>query len=223
MVHLYCPDHSLPKTEAEWLSARKSGIGASEASAIIGCSPYMSNIDLWKIKTGRKDPPDISQNDVVKYGHEAEGPLRELFAINNPQYHVSYGGAFDMVWHPKYPFLFATLDGRLEEVETGQFGVLEIKTANILQRAQKAKWYERIPQNYYVQVLHQLLVTGWEFAVLSAQLKQTFVDDARSEIRQYRIDRSDVQQDLEYLLQEELKFWQYVQDDQEPPMILPYF
>lgn len=35
-------------TEAEWLKARLNGIGASEASAIVGCNPYMSNTDLGK-------------------------------------------------------------------------------------------------------------------------------------------------------------------------------
>lgn len=77
----------------EWLQARLKGIGASEASAIIGCNPYMSNVDLWRLKTGRKQAQDISSNAHVQYGHDAEGPLRELFALDYPQYVVSYGGA----------------------------------------------------------------------------------------------------------------------------------
>jgi len=106
-------------TEAEWLKARLDGIGASEASAIVGQNPYMSNVDLWMIKTGRKKAPDISSNAHVEYGHAAEGPIRELFALDYPEYEVTYGGAFDMVRNEKYPWLFATLDGRLIERETG--------------------------------------------------------------------------------------------------------
>lgn len=115
--------------EADWLKARLNGIGGSEASAVVGCNPYMSNTDLWHLKTGRKQAPDISSNAHVAYGHAAEGPLRDLFALDYPQYEVSYGGAFDMVHNSDHPWLFATLDGRLVERETGRRGILEIKTS----------------------------------------------------------------------------------------------
>lgn len=206
----------------EWLKARLQGIGASEASAIIGCNPYMSNVDLWRLKTGRKQAQDISSNAHVQYGHDAEGPLRELFALDYPQFEVSYGGAYDMVHHPKHPFIFATLDGRLKEKATGRLGVYEGKTTEILRSMQKEKWKDRIPDNYYVQVIHQLIATGWDFAVLNAQMKRVFDGDVRTETRRYFIERAEVQNDIDYLLAEEIKFWtEYVQKDREPPLILP--
>ena len=206
----------------EWLQARLKGIGASEASAIIGCNPYMSNVDLWRLKTGRKQAQDISSNAHVQYGHDAEGPLRELFALDYPQFEVSYGGAFDMVHNPEHPYIFATLDGRLKEKATGRLGVYEGKTTEILRSMQKEKWKDRIPDNYYVQVIHQLIATGWEFAVLNAQMKRVFDGDVRTETRRYFIDRAEVQDDIDYLLAEEVKFWtEYVQKDREPPLILP--
>lgn len=206
----------------EWLKARLQGIGASEASAIIGCNPYMSNVDLWRLKTGRKQAQDISSNAHVQYGHDAEGPLRELFALDYPQFEVSYGGAFDMVHNPEHPYIFATLDGRLKEKATGRLGVYEGKTTEILRSMQKEKWKDRIPDNYYVQVIHQLIATGWEFAVLNAQMKRVFDGDVRTETRRYFIERAEVQNDIDYLLAEEVKFWtEYVQKDREPPLILP--
>lgn len=206
----------------EWLKARLQGIGASEASAIIGCNPYMSNVDLWRLKTGRKQAQDISSNAHVQYGHDAEGPLRELFALDYPQFEVSYGGAFDMVHNPEHPYIFATLDGRLKEKATGRLGVYEGKTTEILRSMQKEKWKDRIPDNYYVQVIHQLIATGWEFAVLNAQMKRVFDGDVRTETRRYFIERAEVQNDIDYLLAEEIKFWtEYVQKDREPPLILP--
>lgn len=208
-------------TEAEWHAARLKGIGASEASAIVGCNPYMSNVDLWKIKTGRKSAPDISSNAHVAYGHAAEGPIRELFALDYPEYEVTYGGAFDMVRHPEYPWLFATLDGRLVERETGRRGVYEGKTTEILRSIAKEKWRESVPQNYYVQNLHQLLATGWDFAVLHAQLKRVWEGEIKSTRQTYKIERSDVQDDLDFLLGEEIKFWGYVERDECPPLILP--
>lgn len=207
--------------EAEWHAARLKGIGASEASAIVGCNPYMSNQDLWKIKTGRKKAADISSSAHVQYGHAAEGPIRELFALDYPQFDVSYGGEFDMVRNPDYPFIFSTLDGRLIEKATGRRGVYEGKTTEILRSMQKEKWQDKIPDNYYVQNLHQLLSTGWDFVVLHAQLKRVWDGDIKSERRSYFIERADVLDDLNYLLEEEIKFWGYVQRDEMPPLILP--
>lgn len=216
--------HDVPHTESEWLKARLKGLGASEASAVIGCNPYMSNTDLWKIKTGRRIAPDISSNANVAYGHAAEGPIRELFALDYPEYEVRYGGAYDMVHNPDYPWLFATLDGRLVERQTGRKGILEIKTTEILRSMQKEKWRDKIPDNYFCQVIHQLLATSWDFAILHAQLKRVWDGEIRTERRTYKIERSDVLDDLDYLLDAEIRFWtQYVEKDVEPPLLLPEF
>lgn len=220
-----------PTTERAWHEIRRGGIGASEASAVVGLNPYMSNLDLWRIKTGRKAAADISSKPCVRYGHAAEAPLRELFALDYPEYRVSYGGKYDMVFHPQHLFLRATLDGRIEELATGRRGVYEGKTTEILRSMQLEKWSRLdpatgrhepcLPDNYYIQVLHQLLATGWDFAVLNAQLKRVFDGEVRCETRRYIIERAEVQTDLDYLLDEELRFWDYVKADREPPLRLP--
>lgn len=207
--------------EEEWHRKRLAGIGASEASAVVGCNPYMNNQDLWKIKTGRKKAVDISSNEHVAYGHAAESPLRELFALDHPELEVTYGGAFDMVYHPEYPWLFATLDGRLVEKKTGRRGVYEGKTTEILRSMAREKWRDSVPQNYYVQMLHQLLASTFDFNILHAQLKRVWDGEIRAERRCYRVERADVLDDLEYLLDAEIKFWGYVQRDEMPPLILP--
>ena len=130
-------------TEAEWLEFRRTGgIGASEAAAIVGLSPWCDNVELWRRKTGHVSAPDISNNDAVKYGHDAEPLVRGLFALDYAErYETEYRGGFDMVFHPEHKFIFATLDGRLREKSTGRLGVLEIKTTNIVQSMQKEKWW----------------------------------------------------------------------------------
>lgn len=224
MVHIF--DAGGPRTDAEWKAARLAGIGASEAAAVIGRSPWKTNVDLWREKTGRKSPDDISNKDCVVYGHAAEEHLRALFALDYPKYSVSYGGAFDMVRNPDHPFIFATLDGRLQEIGTGRRGILEIKTTNIVRSMQREKWWGPdgpcIPDQYYIQVCHQLLATGWDFAVLHAQLKYQYGDDVRSERRTYFIERSEVLEDIEFLEVEEVNFWtKHVETDTEPPLLLP--
>ena len=209
-------------TSEEWHRERLKGIGASEASAIIGKNPYMNNVDLWRIKTGRKKAPDISSNAHVEYGHAAEGPLRMLFALDYPQFKVTYGGKFDLVRNKENPFILATLDGRLEEKATGRLGVYEGKTTEILKSMTYEKWKDQVPDNYYVQLIHQLIATDFSFAYLNAQLKRVFgEDDVRTETRRYRIEREEYKADIDYLTEQEIKFWWHVQKDKEPPLVLP--
>lgn len=214
-------------SEAQWHAERAKGIGGSEAAAIIGRSPWCSNVELWQRKTGRKAAPDLSDNAAVRYGHDAEPLLRQLFALDYvDKYTVAYCGAFDLVRHPKHPFIFATLDGRLIEDGTGREGVLEIKTTNILRSMQKEKWWKdgkpAIPDQYYCQVLWQLLASDFDFAVLHAQLKYEYGGEIRSERRTYTIERDEVLDDLAYLETEGVKFWtQNVLGDREPDLILP--
>lgn len=207
-------------TREEWQKRRIRGIGASDASAVVGCNPYKTNLQLWEEKTGRREPEDISGKPYVKYGIEAEAPLRKLFALDHPQFKVTYR-PFDMVFNKDYPFIFATLDGRLLEIEKKRRGVLEIKTTEILKSMQYECWRDRIPDNYYTQVIHQLLATGFEFAALNAQLKTVYGDEVRTTTRRYFIEREEVQEDIDYLLEKEIEFWDHVRNDKCPDLMLP--
>lgn len=210
----------MPDSHAKWLRERGNGIGASEASAIVGASPYLTNIDLWEIKTGKREPADISDKECVQYGVSAEPLLRQLFALDYPQFEVQYK-EYDVIRNGKYPFILATLDGRLIDRKTGEIGIYEGKTAEIMKSTQWKKWDGRIPNHYYIQVLHQLLATGWSFAYLKAQLKYIRDGEVRHDIRHYPILRSDVQADLEFLLEKEIKFWECVTSGKRPPLVLP--
>ena len=105
---------------------------------------------------------------------------------------------------------------------TGELGILEIKTTNILQSMQKEKWKEKIPDNYYCQVLHYLNVTGYSFAILKAQLKYDYSGEIRLETKHYTILRKDVEEDIKLLREKEIEFWtKYVEKDIQPPLVLP--
>lgn len=208
-------------TREEWLNERKKGIGGSDASAIVGENPYKTTIQLWEEKTGRKQAEDISDKPYVQYGTKAEDHLRELFKLDFPQYEVTHEEN-TIIKHPTYPFLFASLDGRLINKDTGELGILEIKTTNILQSMQKEKWKEKIPNNYYCQVLHYLNVTGYSFAILKAQLKYDYSGEIRLETKHYMISRKDVEEDIKLLEEKEIEFWtKYVEKDIQPPLVLP--
>lgn len=215
------------KDREEWLQNRQR-IGGSDASAILGMNPYRTNLELWQIKTGQLVPEDISEQPYVKYGTNAEEHLRELFKLDFPEYQVFYEEN-NMWTNDKYPFAHASLDGWLietvpiddsTEVITRK-GILEIKTTNILQSMQKEKWKDRIPDNYYIQILHYLMVTEFDFAVLKAQLKYEFDGDIYLQTKHYRIERSEVEEDIKLLESSERRFWQQVQSKVRPSLILP--
>lgn len=204
----------------QWLEARSDYIGGSEAAAVIGLNPYMSNVDLWELKTGRRQREDISQKPYVLYGSMAEEHLRALFALDFPNYQISHNEHAFYV-NSKYPFAHASLDGELIETETGRRGILEVKTTEILRSMQKEKWQDQIPDNYFVQILHYLMVTECDFAVLVAQLKYDFDGDIYKQIRHYKVERKDVEADINYLAEAESRFWAQVQSDTRPALLLP--
>lgn len=203
----------------EWLQARAGRIGGSDASAILGMNPYRTNIELWQIKTGQLVPEDISDKPYAKYGTEAEQYLRELFKLDFPEYQVCYEEN-NMFLNDKYPFGHASLDGWLID-QNGRLGIWECKTTNILQSMQKEKWDHRIPDNYYIQILHYLLITEFDFAILKAQLKSEFGGEIYIQTKHYKIERSEVQADIDLLEASERKFWKQVQERKRPDLILP--
>lgn len=203
----------------EWLQARGKRIGGSEASAVVGLNPYMSNTDLWSIKTGRREAEDISDKPYVRYGHDAEPLLRELFKLDFPDYKVGYVDN-NLFLNSRYPWAHASLDGWLQDPE-GRTGILEIKTTEILQSMQKEKWKDRIPDNYYLQVLHYMMVMEADFACLKAQLKYDYDGDIYLQIRHYWIERQDVENDIRILSEKEEEFWHHMQNGTRPATLLP--
>lgn len=211
--YIRCDSHD------DWLRQRTSGIGGSEASIILGQNPYKTAKELWEEKTGKKEAEDISDKPYVKYGTFAEKHLRDLFILDFPQYDV---------WHEEnvtlqsteHPFLQYSPDGLLTDKTTGEKGILEIKTTNILASMQRERWNQQIPQNYYIQVLHGLLVTGYDFVILKAQLKYCFKSEMpKFETRHYLINRKDVEDEIEYLKQEEIDWWNRHMVMKEEPKI----
>lgn len=201
-----------PDREA-WLKGRKDfpGIGASEAASIVGASSWMSASELWQLKTGRKEPKDLSLNEQVSYGTHAEEHIRALFMLKHPEYKLEYR-PFDFLYQKERPWLRCTLDGELV-VPDGERGTLEVKTAQIQSKSQYAQWNNRIPDHYLVQLLHQFLATGYSFAYLTAELMYM---DGSSTLRSYYFRAQDYYDDMEWLLEEEEKFWDSVLNQKTP-------
>ncbi len=197
--------------ENEWHNIRRKYIGGSDCSIILGYNEYKNVVDLWQEKTGRKEQDDLSNNKAIIRGKESENLLMEHFRINNPEYTVSK--LEKSLISLKYPFMLANLDGVLEHQELGK-GILEIKTATCHSYGiYKLKWKNEAPIEYYLQVQHYLTVTGWDYAILYADIKLAFADN-KHEIRQYLIKRDET--DIAEIIKKEIEFNSFIINDVRP-------
>lgn len=207
------------KNRDYWLKSRKKYLGGSDISCILGMNPWKSNIQLFREKKGIVEPEDISDNPAIIYGTEAEEHIRALFQLEHPELKVTY--VPNNSWHNTlYPFAAASLDGSSED-ETGRKGILEIKTATITSAQQANKWKdEHIPDNYYCQVLYYLGVTEFDYVDLRARLKYEFPDNKYVIERDYHIERSEVEEDIETIMQAAAVFAEALRKNKEPSLLL---
>lgn len=82
------------------------------------------------------------------------------------------------------------------------------------------EWNNKIPQHYYIQVLHGLLATDFDYVIVIAELRFAW-DKDKVEIRKYFIGRKEVEEDLKWLMSKEKFNWnEYYIGDKEPPTVL---
>lgn len=208
-TELYQPDKNAAydvlsfRTEKEWLDARKNGIGGSDSAAVLGLTPYKTKVEIYQEKVGVSEPEDISKKPAVIYGKSAEEPLRRLFQLDHPELIVNYKNK-TILRNREYPFLLFSPDGLLKMRESGCKGIFENKTTTVYNRNKLSEWDNHVPDYYFSQIMHGLIVTEFEFVYLRALIK---FPDGDSQIRNYYFSKSDFEKDINYIKTEEINFW----------------
>ena len=211
MSKVYC------NSREEWLKEREHSIGGSDIACIMGHG-YKTTLELWREKTGQKESPDLSDNERIQMGVACEPILRQLYEATRKDMAVDY--EHDVLYRPDDPewnFAHYSPDGVLEEKETGRLGILEIKTATCLSRADWSRWQNRIPDNYFEQILWGMFVMDREFADVFALLKNAEGD---YELRTYHFERSDSIDYIEEMKRRAREFWQTVERKSVPTIKL---
>lgn len=214
---------------ADWLAAR--GIGASAAPIILGLAPHDtwgSPYSLWAEMTGlapRKD--ENGDKPWLEWGLRLEQPIADAFAEHTVR-EVQLRPRYSLERHDAHPWLTASPDAdqrfdvaeALAYIEVGDLpalpldpsvyqseGLLQIKTSS----AFKAKeWVAGIPLHYQVQLQHELLVTGREWATLCV-----LIDNSRFKVF------PDVRRDdnfIRAMLPKLAAFQELVETQTEPPI-----
>ena len=201
----------LCKDRKEWLESRLGYIGASDSSCILDKNPYKSLSSYLMEKRSGLDFKE-SKKGILKYGQDNEQILRQLFIIDyRTKYRLEYVDNC-IVYSKLYKGLSCSPDSLLLEIGRkmqSRKGILEIKTAYAKNEEQLEEWNKNIPINYYIQILHQLLVMqDLDFAIIRSKIKvyDKQVKEYYYVIKDYYIERSDVQADIDFVLKMELEF-----------------
>lgn len=174
-----------------WLEERKKAIGGSDASSIIGLNPQSSPYTVWADKLSKLPPKE--DNEAMRLGRDLEDYVAQRFTEKTGK-KVRRENA--ILYNKDYPFAHANVD----RMVVGEDAGLECKTTSAL-NLKKFK-NGSYPDNYYVQCVHYLMVTGckrWYLGVLV--LGEGFYD--------FVIERDE--EEIAALARPEEEFWRYVE------------
>lgn len=144
------------------IEERRGWIGASDAAAILGISPFQSAYDVWAMKTGRvpanPGTPATRAGDrleevAILYAEDELGPIERNVVAP----------------HPDIPFIRSQLDG----VVVSSGSPVDGKTAGILNPFYVSDVWgeadtEDVPDWYYTQILVQMACKGVDTGYISA-------------------------------------------------------
>lgn len=139
---------TLEQGTPKWLKWRKSGIGGSDAAAVLNKSPYMTAFELYMDKINKSVKKDESGSEFIfQRGHETEKKIRkEVFDLTGR----------DMVpmciQHSTHSFLLGSLDGY-----DSSLGILEAKLVG--KDVLKEILSGIIPAHHSIQMQHNMMVS----------------------------------------------------------------
>lgn len=140
----------------EWHEARKHSIGGSEIGTIMGLNPWESAYTLWAKKL-ELIPNSFQENWAIRLGKAFEEPILKLFGQQHPELEIYRAGSFVS---KEFEFMHANPDAMARNKETGEWIVIEIKTA-------RYNW-DALPAHYACQVQHYMHVMGVSKAIVVA-------------------------------------------------------
>ena len=157
----------------------RTGLGGSDAAAVLGLHPYKTALDVWLSATGR--PTDPVDSEAAEWGTRLESEVLRRYAQDLAYPNVLVGRDRDGVVSYFYPDggtkpatddyarffdtirpvgsrLFAHIDGLVVDVQTDIVrNLVEAKTTSHW-RGQSADWGEagtdEVPQEYIIQCHH---------------------------------------------------------------------
>lgn len=180
----------------EWLDTRRTGIGGSDSSTIVGLNPYNSPYALYLDKIG--DCAEKPDNEAMRQGRDFEQYVadRWMEATGKKCRRNNF------MWRStRWPYMLADIDREI----VGENAGLECKTTSVFNKSDLAGG--EIPQTYYVQCQHYMAVLGFDRMYLAVLvLNRGFYH--------FVIERDEAE--IEALAAAEGEFWQCITNQQPP-------
>ncbi len=183
----------------KWLEYRRTGIGGSDASTIVGLNPYSSLYKLYADKKGLISATE--DTEVMRQGRDFEEYVAKRFteATGKKVRRRNY-----MFQHDDYDYILADIDREI----IGENAGLECKTTSVFNKSDFENG--EIPLTYYVQMTHYMAVMGYDRMYLAVLiLSKGFY--------WFVIERDE--NEIATLLETESNFWNnYIIPERIPPL-----
>lgn len=183
----------------EWLEARNSGIGASEAAAACGMSPYSTPAELYHRKRGELAP--VEETDAMRLGTALEPVIASEFQHRTGLKVIR--NHLGLYRHADHSFMLASPDALIEPNELAEWKATTFRTLG--QYGDEDS--DDVPTPYLLQTQQQLAVTGLQVCHLAV------LSDGRT-LRTYRIERND--RLIENIAKAEAELWERIQNGDPP-------
>lgn len=181
----------------QWLQERRKGIGGSDIAAICGLSKWRTPLQVYQEKLGEA-PPSL-ETEAMEWGNRLEPVIRQAYADRTGR--AVYKPEEPIIRHPEHEFLLASVDGF-----TACNRVVEIKTSRVSE-GWGDEGTDEIPMDYFLQVQHYMLVTGFNLADVAVLI-------GGSDFRLYEVQAvKDLQASM---IQRAQQFWEQVQKEIPP-------
>lgn len=154
-----------------WLDCRMHGpfetipytVGGSDVAAIFGVSPWVTPLELWLEKKGRKKPMVKANASQLQMGHLLE-PIAAYWYAEKTGNRVLMDT--NLYQHAEHPYALANFDRRFFRASDNEPGILECKSCTYHKADEWANG--AIPLHYELQLRFYLAVADVEIGAFSA-------------------------------------------------------
>lgn len=183
----------------EWLSLRRTGLGASDIPCIMGRSPFGSPLSVYAEKVLPAEEGE-DEPDLLKWGRMVQPVIMQWLA-EEAMIKIKNGDV--MFRSAQVEYMTATVDGTTADPGTGMLIPVEAKVTAWKER----DWVDGVPDYVYLQVQAQMYVCEADYAYVVACLggqPPVWIKVARS------------QDTIDDILKAAAEFWGHVQEGKPP-------
>lgn len=207
---LVLPAADYRRSRLPWLRARRTGLGATDTSAVLGLNPWATPYSVWADKVTAARPVDRVVSEAAEWGSELEAVVARKVATRHPDL-GKIAPTPGLLAHEEHPWMLATLDRLL--VPRGQRDAaptcpLEVKTVS--EHMYRHHWLDGVPPTHIlVQVQQQLAVTGYDHAFVAVLVGGQYMPEP------FRVERDDAV--IARMTEYAGEWWSQFVDGRTPP------